>query len=129
MIEKICARLEEEKQRLEYQKNFFGERKNEEVVEEYGLKIFQMERVLKIVQEIAKDGGWIPVETELPRNWEILYATCVSLVDDREPWVIEGIYVSEMGGFERMTPMLEWENAKVIAWMPKKLPAPYQKGE
>lgn len=91
--------------------------------------VYGLEAAMKIVQEVAKEYEWIPVETELPKDWELIYATCVSLVDNREPWVIEGIYFSGCGGFERMTPMLEYGDAKVIAWMPKKLPTPYQKGE
>lgn len=81
----------------------------------------------EIVQEVSKDGGWIPVEQKNPTLFESVYVTCISLVDERPPWVIEGIYGTE--GWHGMSYMLRWGEAKVIAWMPKELPAPYQKGE
>ena len=109
MIEKICARLEA----LTHD--------NPMVTSNYILR----KDAIQIVHEVAKEcgDGWIPVETELPEDATYIYATCISLVDNREPWVIEGVYFN---GFERMTNMLEHGDAKVIAWMPKKQPpTPY----
>lgn len=82
----------------------------------------------EIVQEVAKEYDWIPVEQKTPEDFTYVYATCVSLVDDRKAWVIEGVYHS-LTGWEELTPYLSLGKAKVIAWMPKKLPTPYQKGE
>ena len=69
---------------------------------------------------------WIPVNEKLPNDFDIVYATCVSLIDNREPWVIEGMYHSKIRGWSGMTPMLRYGDAKVVAWMPKELPKPYK---
>ena len=92
---------------------------------------------IEIVNQLAEEyklfgnseqvnNGWIPCSERFPEDWEYVYATCISMIDNREPWVIEGLYYNGCGGFERMSPMLELGDAKVIAWMPKELPAPYQ---
>lgn len=88
-----------------------------------------IENSIAVVNQLAEEykGGWIPVSERLPEDWMMVYATCISLIDNRNPWVIEGIYFSGCGGFERMTPMLEYGDAEVMAWMPKKYPEPYQK--
>lgn len=107
MINRILERLEEEKQRLEYQKNFFGERKNEEVVEEYGLKIFQMERVLKIVQEVAKEYD----------AFDVIYKKACEL---------ENEYVNQED-WENVNSCIRLEN--LLQYFKEELKAPYQKGE
>lgn len=95
----------------------------------YGIGVLNgYAEAIEIVKEESKNGGWIPVEQKTPEDFTNVYATCISLVDDREPWVIEGIYHS-VTGWEEMTPYLSWGKAKVIAWMPKELPEPYQKGD
>lgn len=82
---------------------------------------------IEIINELAEEykGGWIPCSVGMPKDFEYVYATCVSLIDDREPWVIEGYYRS-LTGWDAMSPMLSYGEAKVVAWMPHKLPAPYQ---
>jgi len=82
----------------------------------------------EIVQEVAKEYDWVPVEQKTPEDFTFVYATCISLVDNRKPWVIEGVYHS-VTGWEEFTHYLSLGKAKVIAWMPNKMPAPYQKGE
>lgn len=81
---------------------------------------------IKIVQEVAKDGGWIPVETELPKisNSYLVTKMCEN---DGNPiyetaheifWTTEGKWDCERDEY------CDW---KVIAWQNKV--APYQKGE
>lgn len=129
MIEKILEQLEEERE-IAYA-DF------DKYANDYGLDLEDtyddflhkgLERAKTIVQEVAKDGGWIPVEQKTPEDFTLVYATCVSLVDNRKHWVIEGVYHS-VTGWEELTPYLSLGKAKVIAWMPRKFPAPYQKGE
>ena len=86
---------------------------------------------IEIVNQLAEEykGGWIPCNKKLPKNWEYVHATCISLIDDREPWVIEGFY-NNITGWKELTPMIYLGHAEVIAWKPYKLPAPYKpKGE
>lgn len=88
--------------------------------------------------EIGKEEGssekpnkWIPVSERLPKPYTWVYATCKSLVDDRENWVIDTCYVplpkeynskySDWGNI----PMLNWGQAEVIAWMEWIIPEPY----
>lgn len=67
---------------------------------------------------------WIPV-TEPPKgDFMPYYATCRSKVDDRENWVIEGMY-TKYSGWE-YPPMVRDGRAEIIAWMPKELPEPYK---
>lgn len=116
MIEKILERLEAEKQRLEYQKNFFGERKNEEVVEEYGLKIFQMERVLKIVQEVAKEygNGWIPCSERLPEpNTRVMACSNNGKIE-----------IDAFGMASQKWLRATKEKVEIVAWQP--IPQPFK---
>lgn len=73
---------------------------------------------------IQLEPHWIPV-TEPPKgDFMPYYATCRSKVDDRENWVIEGMY-TKYSGWE-YTPMVRDDRAEIIAWMPKELPEPYK---
>ena len=76
---------------------------------------------------------WIPVSERLPELYTFVYATCHSLVDDREDWVIETCYVpipkeynsrkfSDWGNI----PMINHGEAEVIAWMKRDIPEPYK---
>lgn len=78
-------------------------------------------------------GKWIPVSERLPEPYMFVNATCRSLVDDRENWVVETIYLpipkehnprhySDWGNI----PMLNWGDAEVIAWMERIIPEPYK---
>lgn len=78
-------------------------------------------------------GKWIPVTEKLPEPMTFVNATCRSLVDDRENWVVETIYVpipkehnpkgySDWGNI----PMLNWGQAEVIAWVERIIPEPYK---
>lgn len=67
---------------------------------------------------------WISVNDRLPGTYEPFYAACKSLIDDRENWVIEGIYKCTSFGGPWGVPLVEMGKAEVYAWMPKKLPEP-----
>ena len=72
----------------------------------------------------SNEPHWIPV-TEPPKgDFMPYYATCRSKVDDRENWVIEGMY-TKYSGWE-YPPMVRDDRAEIIAWMPKELPEPYK---
>ena len=81
----------------------------------------EQDEVKRALQNIPH---WIPV-TEPPKSdFMPYYATCRSKVDDRENWVIEGMY-TKYSGWE-YPPMVRDDRAEIIAWMPKELPEPYK---
>lgn len=82
-----------------------------------------------IIQKQPTIGGWISVKDRLPGKYEPFYAACKSLTDDRENWVIEGIYKGMTYGGPWGVPMIEMGKAEVYAWMPKELPEPPKEGE
>lgn len=93
----------------------------------HGVEHCAYSMAIKALEKQMNDG-WIPVEERNPTLFESVYVTCSSLVDERPNWVIEGIYETE--GWHGMSYMLSLGEAKVIAWMPKKVPSVYQpKGE
>ena len=73
---------------------------------------------------------WIPVSERLPEAYEFVNCTCHSLIDDREDWVIETVYIpqpsdspySDWGNI----PMLNSGDCKVVAWMHRDIPEPYK---
>ena len=88
---------------------------------------------LKSRPSAQPEQRWIPVSERLPELYTFVYATCHSLVDDREDWVIETCYVpipkeynsrrfSDWGNI----PMLNHGEAEVIAWMKWDIPEPYK---
>ena len=74
--------------------------------------------------------SWIPVSERLPNAYEFVNCTCHSLIDDREDWVIETVYIpqpsyspySDWGNI----PMLNSGDCKVVAWMHRDIPEPYK---
>lgn len=80
--------------------------------------------VMSVIESERKKGRWIPLSKRLPDDCTYYYATCKSLIDDRENWMIEGFYTS-LFGFNP-PPMIECGQAEIIAWMPKEDPEPYQ---
>ena len=96
--------------------------------EYYDGKATAFNEAIEIVQEVAKDGGWIPCSERLPeKSGKYLVTQERYRIDDREhvrPMAIETDYV-EFSAVHK-----EWQRANffnIIAWQP--LPAPYQKGE
>ena len=86
-----------------------------------------------IIKALEQEPRWIPVSEKLPKPYMFVYATCRSLVDDRDNWVVETIYLpipekynprhySDWGNI----PMLNWGEAEVIAWMKRIIPEPYK---
>lgn len=82
---------------------------------------------------ISPQPRWIPVSEKLPEPFTFVNATCRSLVDDRENWVVETVYLpipkevdkhgySDWGNI----PMLNWGEAEVIAWVERVIPQPYK---
>ena len=78
-------------------------------------------------------GKWIPVNERLPEPYMFVNATCRSLVDDREDWVIETVYLPipkevNKHGYSNWgnIPMLNWGEAEVIAWVERVIPQPYK---
>ncbi len=77
-----------------------------------------------------KTGRWIPVSERLPEAFKFVNCTCHSLVDDREDWVIETVYIpqpsdspySDWGNI----PMLNVGKCEVVAWMYRDIPEPYK---
>lgn len=76
---------------------------------------------------------WIPVTERLPKPFTLVNATCRSLVDDREDWVIETLYLpipkeANKNGYSDWgnIPMLNWGEAEVIAWVERIIPEPYK---
>jgi len=85
------------------------------------------------IKALEQEPRWIPVSEKLPEPFTFVNATCRSLVDDRENWVVETIYspipkeanehgYSDWGNI----PMLNWGEAEVIAWVERIIPQPYK---
>lgn len=127
MIEKILERLEAEADKS-YHAFAVG------FISDDMARYSAYKHAKEIVQEVAKEygkdtnlsNGWIPVETELPK--EHLWAGHM---------ISEEVFVTFLDNNEKLR--VDTDNTydgkwhyygdRVIAWMPKKLPAPYQKGE
>ena len=94
-------------------------------------------RLLKAIHDGETiETDWIPVTERLPKRFTFVNATCRSLVDDREDWVIETLYLpipqeynprhySDWGNI----PMLNNGEAEVIAWVERFIPEPYKAEE
>ncbi len=80
--------------------------------------------------ELLEQTMWIPVSERLPKAFEFVNCTCHSLIDDREDWVIESVYIpqpsdspySDWGNI----PMLNSGDCEVVAWMHRDIPEPYK---
>ena len=80
--------------------------------------------------EVEPKTEWIPVSERLPEPFSFVNCTCHSLIDDRDDWVVETIYLpqplsspySDWGNI----PMLNWGECEVIAWMYRDIPEPYK---
>ena len=79
---------------------------------------------------VTPKAGWIPVSERLPKAFEFVNCTCHSLIDDREDWVIETIYVPQPSNSPYSVwgniPMLNSGDCKVVAWMHRDIPQPYK---
>ena len=101
-----------------------GGMSEEELTEDFKDGIQAVLYMLSKQPTINPEPHWIPV-TEPPKSdFMPYYATCRSKVDDRENWVIEGMY-TKYSGWE-YPPMVRDDRAEIIAWMPKELPEAYK---
>ena len=86
--------------------------------------------IYKMAIKALEHTRWIPVSERLPNAYEFVNCTCHSLIDDREDWVIETVYIpqpsyspySDWGNI----PMLNSGDCKVVAWMHRDIPEPYK---
>lgn len=96
--------------------------------------VYKVEDVWRLTRELPsvtpQQTRWIPVTERLPEAYEFVNCTCHSLIDDREDWVIETVYIprpsdspySDWGNI----PMLNSGDCKVVAWMHRDIPEPYK---
>ena len=97
------------------------------------LDVDDIEAIREAISALSENKGeWISVSERLPERFRFVNCTCHSLIDDREDWVVETVYVpqpsnspySDWGNI----PMLNNKECEVIAWMYREIPEPYKKG-
>ena len=107
-----------------------------DITDDYGYMVDMQpyeEAVNMAIKALKQEPKWIPVSEKLPEPFMYVNATCRSLVDDRENWVVETIYLpipkevnkhgySDWGNI----PMLNCGEAEVIAWVKRIIPQPYK---
>lgn len=85
---------------------------------------------IKDLLPVTPTQRWIPISERLPREFEFVNCTCHSLIDDREDWVVETVYIpqpsdspySDWGNI----PMLNSGDCEVVAWVHRDIPEPYK---
>ena len=85
---------------------------------------------VKEFSSVTPTQSWILVSERLPKAFEFVNCTCHSLIDDREDWVVETVYIpqpsvspySDWGNI----PMLNSGDCEVVAWMHRDIPEPYK---
>ena len=113
-----------------YIEGFINEYTPKEELEFINLELDGLKHLPSVTPQKPK---WIPVSERLPEPYMFVNATCRSLVDDREDWVVETIYLpipkeankhgySDWGNI----PILNWGEAEVIAWVERVIPQPYK---
>lgn len=95
------------------------------------LMLLNAEQLIHLLPSVKpQEPKWIPVSERLPKEFEFVNCTCHSLIDDREDWVVETIYIPQSSG----SPYSDWGNipmlndgkCEVIAWMHRNIPEPYK---
>ena len=120
MIEKILNFIKEERIKAQ---EYRGEKLKESDYVKANVahgEIQTLNKVEAFVQEVAKDGGWIPVEAELPKE-NGRYLCTVFHADSYTVWIMR----FKNGEFVRPDD-IEGLDYEVLAWQRI---APYQKGE
>ena len=92
----------------------------------WGKDVEALEMAIKALEQ----ARWIPISEKLPKAFEFVNCTCHSLIDDRDDWVVESIYIpqpsdspySDWGNI----PMLNSGDCEVVAWMHRDIPEPYK---
>ena len=85
---------------------------------------------VRALPSVENKGEWIPVSERLPEKFRFVNCTCHSLIDDREDWVVETVYIpqppnspySDWGNI----PMLNDKECEVTAWVYREIPEPYK---
>ena len=82
---------------------------------------------------VKQEPRWIPVSERLPEPCTFVNVTCHSLIDDREDWVVETLYLPIPKNHNPMhysdwgnIPMLNDGDCEVIAWVERIIPEPYK---
>ena len=94
------------------------------------LEIDDINAIKEAIESLKQEPKWIPVSERLPKAFEFVNCTCHSLIDDREDWVIETVYVPQPSN----SPYSDWGNipmlnvgaCEVVAWMHRDIPKPYK---
>ena len=89
-----------------------------------------LEEAMVYINNATSQQRWIPVSERLPKLYRFVNCTCHSLIDDREDWVVETVYIpqpsnspySDWGNI----PMLNSGDCEVVAWMYRDIPEPYK---
>ena len=90
----------------------------------------QLAEWLRELKQLKEQRRWIPCSERLPKEFEFVNCTCHSLIDDREDWVVETVYIpqpsdspySDWGNI----PMLNSGDCEVVAWVHRYIPKPYK---
>ena len=87
-------------------------------------------KTISFMPSVTPTQRWIPCSERLPKVYEFVNCTCHSLIDDREDWVVETVYIPQASGSPYSDwgniPMLNDEECEVIAWMYRNIPEPYK---
>ena len=79
---------------------------------------------------LEQEPKWIPVSERLPETFSFVNCTCHSLIDDREDWAVETVYIPQQSNSPYSDwgniPILNWKQAEVVAWMYRDIPKPYK---
>ena len=91
------------------------------------------ERIKALSSVKLQEPKWIPVSERLPEPCTFVNVTCHSLIDDREDWVVETLYLPIPKNHNPMhysdwgnIPMLNDGDCEVIAWVERIIPEPYK---
>ena len=101
-----------------------------DLAQSYERTIVQLTEAIAEQQPVIAAQRWIPVSERLPKEFEFVNCTCHSLIDDREDWVVETVYIpqpsdspySDWGNI----PMLNSGDCEVVAWVHRDIPEPYK---
>ena len=108
MIEKILEQIDENT--LTKESVYF--------LNAHGIKLVSASKMKEIVQEVAKDGGWIPANVT-PKPVGRYLCDVIFLWEGR---VESKVVIAKYDNYWRIA-----DGYEILAWQP--LPAPYQKGE
>ena len=85
----------------------------------YGYATADCQRITTALDEVMErleQTRWIPVSDKLPEPFMYVNATCRSLVDDRENWVVETIYLPILYGISLKKLFNNFISSSVISY-------------